>query len=100
MATSDQVDVGTVAVKVVAARSANVGFGRPNRVAPVRYVTVKNLGSAVAYLGGADVTTDNGIPINVNGTFNFQLSGFDEIWACTVNSTATISYIETGSELN
>jgi len=100
MAVSDQVDVGTVGVKVVSARSVNAGFGRPNRVSPVRYVTVKNIGSSVAYLGGSDVTTNNGIPLSINGTFNLQLSGFDEIWACTASITTIISYIETGSELN
>lgn len=97
MATSNQVEVSGSAAMVVPASERM--SGSRTRPGLGRSVTVKNLGPVIAYLGGEEVTPENGMPINVNGTFNLQLSLLDEIWACTSGSESTISYIETGGSL-
>jgi len=94
--TSNQVEVQGVAVLVVPAagpaqtRSGRFGGG------PSRFVTVKNLGAAIAFVGGTDVADNTGVPINAGGAFGFWLNSDDELWAVTAGELATVSYVETG----
>ncbi len=91
MATSEQVDVaGLPAVKVVPARDSFKGAPGARNALSSRFVTVKNIGTVLAYIGGSDVTPD------ANGSFSLQLAGPDEIWACTAGAATSMSYIETG----
>lgn len=59
---------------------------------------MKNIGPAVAYIGGSNVTSDIGIPIGSGGAFTFWLSGADELWAVTAGNAAVVSYLETGGQ--
>lgn len=96
MAISEQTDVAGTAVKVVPSRDSFKGAPGARNALSARFVTIKNIGSNMAYIGGSDVTPDNGVTLGVNGTFNLTLSGADEIWAVTAGATTTLSYIETG----
>ena len=96
MAVSDQVDVTGTATKVVPARDSFKGSPGARNALGSRFVTIKNLGPATAFIGGFDVTIDNGVSVLANGSFNLQLAGADEIWAVTAGSTTTMSFIETG----
>jgi hypothetical protein len=94
--TSNQVDVQGAAILVVPAGNIGGPSGGNRFSGPSRFVTVKNIGPAVAFIGGTDVTANNGVPINAGGAFGFWLAGPDELWAATDGSAATVSYIETG----
>ena len=96
MAISEQVDITGTAAKVVPARDSFKGSPGARNALGARFVTIKNLGPNLAYIGGPDVTVDNGVSVLSNGSFNLQLAGADEIWAVTNGGTSTMSYIETG----
>lgn len=60
-------------------------------------VLVKNpAGGALVYLGGSDVTTAAGFPLEAGASASFDISGDDVLFAVVAVGTQTVNVLRTG----
>lgn len=81
--------VGTTASKV-AGVSTTAGAIRAGACLLV------NIGGATVYLGGSNVTTANGYPIDPGGNFNGEIRDGDDLYAVTASGTVACRVLQIG----
>jgi hypothetical protein len=71
--------------------------------APVAYdisplsVLIRNRGTVASYLGGSDVTSNNGYQLDPGETISFDLIPGEALYAITASGTAVHHVIQTGA---
>jgi len=78
---STTTSVSTTAVKIVSAA-----------VNEPRTVIVRPSGNDL-YIGGSDVTTDNGLLISMNTNFTVQIPQGEELWAIVSTGTHSVTVL-------
>ena len=73
------ISVGTSAVRILDNENTN------------RHVYFHDDSTHPIYLGGADVTTANGLKVNKNTNVGFFIPANEELWAVSNNADQTIS---------
>jgi hypothetical protein len=81
-----QANIGATAAQIVAIRAGRAGAGR---IA----ATIYNNGSATIYLGGADVTTANGLPLVAGGSIT--LNSVAAIYGIAASGSQIVGVLET-----
>ncbi len=85
--TSTTVSVGTTAVRL----DSSDGPG------PTGSTAVRNAGTATVYLGGPNVTTSNGIALDVGQTFTADLAPNDALYGIAASGTHDCRVIQLGA---
>lgn len=79
---ASQVTVNTSATVVVAADDWH------------RFIYLHNLGGGKIYLGGADVTTSSGYPLDNGQSLSVAVPAGERIYGCVSTGTATLAVLQ------
>jgi hypothetical protein len=81
--------VSTTAAAIYATALGHGGAGYPGSVA------IKNIGAVTVYIGGSDVSSSNGFPLNENDSLEADLVN-DQVYAVVASSTQEIRILFRG----
>lgn len=84
---SQQVSVGTTATRL-----DSVAFGSMTRESCI----VRNRGSAAVFLGGSDVTTTNGLPLDPGEFFSADIQASDALYGVVASGTVECRVMQVG----
>lgn len=83
---SSTVSVGTTATRL----DPDAGVG------PSGSFAVRNAGTATIYLGGPNVTTSSGLPLDVGQTFTADLAPLDALYGIAASGTHDCRIVQLG----